>query len=200
MNKKILVKLVYLLFYLLFYGAFLFKESASPAILNSQAFYHSFFFAFALKTGASLVLLSQTSETVQPFSFKALAQSLLLTLALLAVGLALAALMPNGRANALAPRGWFWAAALLFCLAVGYEEELFFRALGRGVFKSQPSGLRIVLLCLLFALAHSNQSAQSFAAAAVLGLILAAVYEKKTDLHLNALAHAWYNAAALALL
>jgi membrane protease YdiL (CAAX protease family) len=134
-----------------------------------------------------------------------LLHALLLLGALLALGLTISRLWPEGGsglgelyADQEAP---FVTASLiaLFSIAVGYREELFYRAYimhslrARG---ASPSAA-VLLSTALFAAGHAYQGAAGMASSALLGLALALAYSKGVRLHALAWAHAGYNALIL---
>jgi uncharacterized protein len=134
-----------------------------------------------------------------------LAHALFLLGALLALGLTISRLWPesgSGLGGLYADReSPVMTASLiaLFSIAVGYREELFYRAYiihslsARG---ASPSAA-ILLSSILFAAGHAYQGAAGMASSALLGLALALAYVKGVRLHALAWAHAGYNALIL---
>ena len=128
-------------------------------------------------------------------------------LALAAVFLAAQAFVPAVRA--LAATGYRWSLrsagdlplALVFGLAAGYREELYFRAylLGRFEQAGIPAAIGVVASTALFALGHVYEGILGIAFAAVLGLYFALVFLRSRSLHACAVAHGLLNASLLAL-
>jgi membrane protease YdiL (CAAX protease family) len=83
----------------------------------------------------------------------------------------------------------------LFCLAVGYREELFFRAYL--MTRLGELGIKPVWTILgtsvIFGMAHFNQGLLGVLTTGGIGLIFAAVFNARKDLHTVAGAHALYN-------
>ena len=89
--------------------------------------------------------------------------------------------------------------ALLFSLATGYREELFYRAylLTRLAQAGVPSALAVAASSLLFAAGHAYQGPTGFAVALLMGVYFALVFLRLRNLHCLAWAHALYNTAVL---
>lgn len=85
--------------------------------------------------------------------------------------------------------------ALLFCLAVGYREELFFRAyLGTRLGQLGVKPVWTVLgTSLIFGMAHFGQGLFAIFTTFAIGLVFGLFFNAKKDLHLVALAHTFYN-------
>lgn len=126
---------------------------------------------------------------------------------LLIIGLILA-LLPWG-AEAVFSEGFRWKLSdprlipvvLIFCLATGYREELFFRSylLTRFSRLSLPVAAGIGLSTLLFASGHVYQGAAGFAVAAVQGLYFSILFVRLKNIHPLAIAHGLYNTTVLVL-
>lgn len=92
------------------------------------------------------------------------------------------------------------AASLIWCLAVGYSEELFFRffapdslvGAGFSPFASQAAS------AILFGLSHSAQGLSGILLSGILGLGFGLSRLRGTSFHALALGHAVYNALLLA--
>jgi hypothetical protein len=90
---------------------------------------------------------------------------------------------------------------LVATLAIGYREEIFYRAYITD--RAEEAGVdpRIALAAgaLLFAAGHLYQGVMGFLIALTIGLVLAAVYYRTRSLHGIAVAHGLYNFAVLLL-
>jgi membrane protease YdiL (CAAX protease family) len=86
-----------------------------------------------------------------------------------------------------------------FSVAVGYREELFYRAYIMHSLRAHGASplASILLSTALFAAGHAYQGASGMASSALLGLALAFAYSKGVRLHALAWAHAGYNALIL---
>jgi len=89
--------------------------------------------------------------------------------------------------------------ALLFGLTAGYREEFFFRSylLGRLGQLDIPVPIAAVASTALFSLGHIYEGPLGVAIAAALGALFAAVYIRRPNLHVIAIAHGLYNAIVL---
>ena len=137
-----------------------------------------------------------------------IAALLILAFAIAAPLVGLASLLPPGWSRAF-PLGDRWGlrdasqipAALLFGLTAGYREEFFFRAyalkrLGQiGI----PLPAAVAASTALFSAGHIYEGPAGFATAVVMGALFAVAYLRIRNLHVVAVAHGLYNAAALAL-
>lgn len=90
---------------------------------------------------------------------------------------------------------------LLSSLAIGYREELFFRAylIMRLDQLGAAPAVTIVLSALLFSLGHIYEGVVGALTALVSGVFLAMIYRRGRNLHQVALSHALYNFAVLLL-
>lgn len=89
--------------------------------------------------------------------------------------------------------------ALLFGLTVGYKEEFFFRSylLGRLGQLGIPLPIAAIASTALFSLGHIYEGPLAMAMVAALGALFAAVYIRRPNLHVIAIAHGLYNAIVL---
>jgi membrane protease YdiL (CAAX protease family) len=89
--------------------------------------------------------------------------------------------------------------ALLFGLTAGYREEFFFRSylLGRLGQLDIPMPVAAFASTALFSLGHIYEGPLGVAIAASLGVLFAAVYIRRPNLHVIAIAHGLYNAIVL---
>jgi membrane protease YdiL (CAAX protease family) len=89
--------------------------------------------------------------------------------------------------------------ALLFGLTVGYKEEFFFRSylLGRLGQLGVPVPIAAIASTALFSLGHIYEGPLGVAITAALGALFAAVYIRRPNLHVIAIAHGMYNAIVL---
>ena len=89
--------------------------------------------------------------------------------------------------------------ALLFGLTAGYREEFFFRSylLGRLGQLDIPLPVAAAASTALFCLGHIYEGPLGVAIAAGLGALFAAVYLRRPNLHVIAIAHGLYNAIVL---
>jgi len=96
---------------------------------------------------------------------------------------------------------WQVPLALAFGLVSGYREELYFRAylLGRFEQAGVPRLAAVAVSTALFGLGHLYEGALGIVLALVMGAYFALVYLRSRSLHVPALAHGLFNAAALAL-
>ena len=96
---------------------------------------------------------------------------------------------------------WELPLALAFGLVAGYREELYFRAylLGRFEQAGVPRAAAVAASTVLFALGHLYEGILGLALALVMGAYFALVYLRSRSLHVPAIAHGLFNAAALAL-
>ncbi len=85
-------------------------------------------------------------------------------------------------------------------LAIGYREELFFRAvlIPRLQQLGMPPASAIVLSTAAFSIGHLYQGILGGVVTAAIGAVLGIVFLRYRDLHLIAVAHGVYNAAVLA--
>lgn len=118
----------------------------------------------------------------------------------------LAALAFGGEgASAAVPDAGGWpfpaliALSALFSASVGYREELFYRLYVIGSLRDRGASPEAAALAsaALFAAGHAYQGAAGIAAAAAVGLVLAAATVRGWRLHSLALAHAAYDFAVL---
>jgi uncharacterized protein len=91
--------------------------------------------------------------------------------------------------------------ALAFSLTAGYREEFFFRAylLRRLDDVAVPRGAAVALSTGLFCIGHVYEGPLGVAIAAVLGIVFAISYIRRTNLHVIAIAHGLYNTVVLCL-
>lgn len=91
--------------------------------------------------------------------------------------------------------------AVAFGLAAGYREEFFFRSymLRRLDQMGFPVPLSVAASTILFCAGHAYQGPLGIATAAALGVLFAAVYLRRRNLHVVAVAHGLYNASVLCL-
>jgi hypothetical protein len=84
-------------------------------------------------------------------------------------------------------------------IAIGYREELFFRAflLPRLGDLGVPTAGAVAISTAAFAVGHLYQGILGGAVTAIMGVILAAVFLRRRNVHVVAIAHAFYNAAVL---
>jgi membrane protease YdiL (CAAX protease family) len=89
--------------------------------------------------------------------------------------------------------------ALVFGLTVGYKEEFFFRSylLGRLGQLGIPLPIAVIASTALFSLGHLYEGPLAVAMMAALGALFAAVYIRRPNLHVIAIAHGLYNAIVL---
>ena len=89
--------------------------------------------------------------------------------------------------------------ALLFGLTAGYREEFFFRSylLGRLGQLDISVAVAAVASTALFSLGHIYEGPLGVAIAAALGALFAAVYVRRPNLHVIAIAHGLYNPIVL---
>ncbi len=126
---------------------------------------------------------------------------------LLALSLS-ASLLPKG-GERLFERGFRWSLqgpaqlplAMLFSLATGYREELYFRAylLTRLTRSGLSPPISILLSTLLFSAGHLYQGVAGLAVAAAQGGYFGFLFLRTRNLHMLALAHAFYNLTVLGL-
>ena len=90
--------------------------------------------------------------------------------------------------------------ALVFGVATGYREELFFRGylITRFVDMGLPGPAALGASCVLFALGHLYQGLGGFVTALCLGLLFGTLFLRSRNLHRLAIAHALYNTLVLA--
>ncbi len=95
----------------------------------------------------------------------------------------------------------WWPLALLFCVATGYREELFFRSYLLTRFSSMglAPAAAAASSAVLFAAGHAYQGIGGALFALVQGTIFAFAYYRKSSIHVLALAHALYNFGLLLL-
>jgi len=88
---------------------------------------------------------------------------------------------------------------LLFCLVVGYREELFFRSyfLTRLSQLHIPAAVGIGMSTLLFAAGHAYQGVSGLIVALIQGLYFAILFILLKNIHPLAIAHALYNTSVL---
>jgi len=125
---------------------------------------------------------------------------LLLTL-FLSVGF-LINLLPESLRDSLG-RGYRWKSSspahlplvLLFCLATGYREELFFRAYLLTRLPSMGMGvpLSVGLSTSLFALGHHYEGPEGITLALVQGILFSFIFIRRRNLHILSLTHGLYN-------
>jgi membrane protease YdiL (CAAX protease family) len=89
--------------------------------------------------------------------------------------------------------------ALVFGVAIGYREELFFRGylLVRFSELGVPAAAAVAASSILFALGHLYQGPAGFLTALALGGYFGVLFTRKRNLHRLALAHGLYNTAVL---
>lgn len=92
-------------------------------------------------------------------------------------------------------------AAFLFCLAVGYREELFFRSflLTRLTQLGVRPAWAVLGTSLIFGMAHFGQGVIGVLTTFGIGLVFGLVFNAKKDVHAVAIAHAFYNFTLLAI-
>jgi membrane protease YdiL (CAAX protease family) len=95
---------------------------------------------------------------------------------------------------------WELPLALAFGLVAGYREELYFRAylLGRFEQAGVPRAAAVAVSTALFGLGHLYEGILGLALALVMGAYFSLVYLRSRSLHVPAVAHGLFNAAALA--
>lgn len=148
---------------------------------------------------------------VRPISWRDLPRAFLVYTGIFAVlmGVNLTSyLLPDSR-DRLLGEGFRWSLerpsqvplALLFSLATGYREELFFRSylITRFTRFGLPAFPAILLSTLLFASGHLYQGAAGLIVATAQGLYFGLVFTRSRNLHILALAHALYNLTVLLL-
>lgn len=86
-------------------------------------------------------------------------------------------------------------------LAVGYREEVFFRAylFDRGAEIGASPGKILIGSSLLFSLGHAYQGVAGVIVTLILGFVLGALYMRFRNLHALAIGHGLYNTAMLLL-
>ncbi len=91
--------------------------------------------------------------------------------------------------------------ALVSTLAIGYREEIFYRAYIADRAEEAEVDVRTALAvgALLFASGHLYQGVMGFVLSLAIGLVLAAVYYRMRSLHGIAVAHGLYNFIVLLL-
>ncbi|MFW6292301.1 MAG: CPBP family intramembrane glutamic endopeptidase, partial [Spirochaetota bacterium] len=91
--------------------------------------------------------------------------------------------------------------ALVSTLAIGYREEIFYRAYIADRAEEAQIDARAALAggALLFATGHIYQGVMGFVLSLAIGLVLATVYYRTRSLHGIAVAHGLYNFAVLLL-
>jgi membrane protease YdiL (CAAX protease family) len=91
--------------------------------------------------------------------------------------------------------------ALLFGLTAGYREEFFFRSflLGRLGQLGMPVLVAAAASTALFSIGHLYEGPLGIAIAASLGALFSAVYIRRPNLHVIAIAHGLYNTIVLCL-
>ncbi|MBP7264175.1 MAG: CPBP family intramembrane metalloprotease [Spirochaetia bacterium] len=128
---------------------------------------------------------------------------------LLAVGLTASAVLGGGSAGALAAKaapGWplpaTLALAAAYAAAVGYREELFYRAwVLRWARRFGARDLEALAVSVLaFAAGHAYQGAAGMATSAVMGAVLAVAWLRGSSVHALAWAHGAYDFVILAAL
>lgn len=83
-------------------------------------------------------------------------------------------------------------------LLTGYREEIFFRSYLISSFeKNQGKSFSIIISSLLFAVSHISAGARGIISAFAAGLFLALIFFKHRNIHINALAHSFYNFSVL---
>ena len=89
--------------------------------------------------------------------------------------------------------------AFLSTLAIGYREEIFFRAFITDRAEEAGADPRVALAAaaFVFALGHLYQGVLGFIVSLTIGLVLAAVYFRTRSLHGIAVAHGLYNLVVL---
>ncbi|MBN2553947.1 MAG: CPBP family intramembrane metalloprotease [Spirochaetales bacterium] len=88
---------------------------------------------------------------------------------------------------------------LLFCLATGYREELFFRSylITRFSRLRLPVALCIGLSTVLFSIGHAYQGPAGLAVALIQGLYFGILFVRMRNIHPLAIAHGLYNTTVL---
>lgn len=89
--------------------------------------------------------------------------------------------------------------AFLSTLAIGYREEIFFRAFiaDRAEEAGTDPKIALAAAAFIFALGHLYQGVLGFIVSLTIGLVLAAVYLRTRSLHGIAIAHGLYNLVVL---
>lgn len=89
--------------------------------------------------------------------------------------------------------------AILTSLAIGYREELFFRAflIPRLEDLGTSRTLAVVISAGAFSLGHLYQGILGGVVTAMIGVLLAVAFLRRRNLHMVAIAHGLYNAAVL---
>jgi uncharacterized protein len=89
--------------------------------------------------------------------------------------------------------------AFLSTMAIGYREEIFFRAFIADRAEEAGTDPRIALAAaaVVFALGHLYQGVLGFVVSLTIGLVLAAVYLRTRSLHGISIAHGLYNLVVL---
>jgi membrane protease YdiL (CAAX protease family) len=88
---------------------------------------------------------------------------------------------------------------LVTMVAVGYREEVFYRAylFRRAEELDVRPELTVIASSLLFGIGHLYQGVQGLVVTTLLGVVLAAVYLRTRNVHAVAIGHGLYNAAVL---
>jgi membrane protease YdiL (CAAX protease family) len=96
---------------------------------------------------------------------------------------------------------WELPLALVFGLVTGYREELYFRAylLGRFEQAGVPRAVGVAVSTALFGLGHLYEGILGLVLALAMGAYFSLMYLRARSLHVPAVAHGLFNAAALAL-
>ncbi|MDR1894414.1 MAG: CPBP family intramembrane metalloprotease [Spirochaetales bacterium] len=94
-----------------------------------------------------------------------------------------------------------WPLVLLVCLAIGYHEEIYFRAylFTRLELSGWPRSGIIFLISLLFASGHLYQGLPGFVVTFALGVFFGGLFLRYRSLHLAAITHGLYNFTVLLL-
>ena len=90
---------------------------------------------------------------------------------------------------------------LITSILTGYREELFFRSYLIRTLSSLGTDVRltVALSSVLFGLGHIYQGVTPFLLTTAFGMVMAAVYLKRGNIHETAIGHALYNASVIVL-
>jgi membrane protease YdiL (CAAX protease family) len=91
--------------------------------------------------------------------------------------------------------------ALIFAIATGYKEELFYRAylLTRSDALKVPYWMAVAVSSVVFALGHVYQGAAAVIFAMLQGILFSVFFLKRRNIHSIAIAHSMYNFSVLLL-
>ncbi|MCL2520069.1 MAG: CPBP family intramembrane metalloprotease [Spirochaetaceae bacterium] len=186
--RKIMIILLYLGYYLLVYNPLYALLPQEEFTYDNAVVIGSIIFT-SINFLVCLLFVFKLKVKFGKISFKVILLSLLLFVCLLAIGILFALIMQADITYNVSSNVFL---LLIFCLLIGYSEELFFRAIPYHL-PLANTWVKMTPALILFALAHSGDGLFTVVNAFVLGVLFTFFYLRFKNVHIVALAHSLYN-------